>query len=147
MRVVLQSDPGSGKSTALRCVTRFGRYYGADSTRMPSRHNLVTGRFGIGSGVVTHGGPASTTHMPEQMHDGSKPQNQLLQRVLRGHGTDTIAFTNFARRHYATWFSFGWTEFHSPTPEAGNEQAHEVPSYVPDPARAHPLPLCRPAAR
>lgn len=110
--------------------TRFDHYYCADSPCMPSRHNFVTGRFGINSGVVTHGGPASKPHILERMYGGPKPQNQLLQRVLRENGTDTIAFTNFAWRHCATWFSFGWTEFHSPTLEAGNEQASEVTAPV-----------------
>ncbi|MEM6430936.1 MAG: sulfatase [Deinococcota bacterium] len=109
---------------------RFDHYYCADSPCMPSRHNFVTGRFGINSGVVTHGGAASKPYVLENQYGGPKQENQLLQRVLRERNIDTIAFTNFAWRHCATWFSFGWSEFHSPNLEAGDEQAHEVTAPV-----------------
>ncbi len=110
--------------------TRFDNYYCADSPCMPSRHNLVTGRFGYNNGVVTHGGAASHLRIAERMYGGPEPSNQLLQRVLRENGVDTIGFSNFAWRHCASWFSLGWSEFHSPNLEFGDEQAHEVSGPV-----------------
>ena len=105
---------------------RFDRYYCSDSPCMPSRHALISGRFGINNGVVTHGGPASKMTLDERLYGGPQAHNQLLQRAIRENGYDTICFSNFAFRHCATWFSLGWTEFHSPSVGFGNEAAEEV---------------------
>lgn len=105
---------------------RFDHYYCADSPCMPSRHGWITGRYGINNGVVTHGGPASRLHIAEQLYGGPDERNQLVQRKLRQNGMDTICFSNFATRHCATWFSLGWSEFHSPNLKTGSESAEEV---------------------
>lgn len=105
---------------------RFDHYYCADSPCMPSRHGFITGRYGRNNGVVTHGGPASRPHMYEQLYGGPDERNQLLQRKLRQNGYETVCFSNFATRHCATWFSLGWTEFHSPNLKTGAESAGEV---------------------
>lgn len=47
-------------------------------------------------------------------------------RQLRAHGYDTISFSNFADRHNAMWFMYGWTEFHTPNLKGGAETADEV---------------------
>ncbi|MBT5829746.1 MAG: sulfatase [Candidatus Latescibacteria bacterium] len=110
--------------------TRFTHYYCSDSPCMPSRHALISGRFGINNGVVTHGGAASKPVVDERLYGGPKPHNQLLQRVMRENGYDTVCFSNFAYRHCATWFGMGWSEFHSPSLGAGNESAEEVNETV-----------------
>lgn len=110
--------------------TVFTRYYCADSPCMPSRHGLISGRYGINNGVVTHGGQASKLQIEEQLYGGPAPQNQLLQRRLRESGMETICFSNFAFRHSAAWFSLGWSEFHSPTLSSGDETADEVNDAV-----------------
>jgi choline-sulfatase len=105
---------------------RFTRYYCSDSPCMPSRHSLISGRFGINNGVVTHGGPASRLTIDERLYGGPQPHNQLLQRQIRENGLETICFSNFPYRHCATWFSLGWTEMHSPSLHAGSEPASDV---------------------
>ena len=105
---------------------RFDHYYCADSPCMPSRHGWITGRYGINNGVVTHGGPASQLSIREQLYGGPDERNQLVQRRLRQNGLDTVCFSNFAPRHCATWFSMGWTEYHSPSLKTGSESAEEV---------------------
>ena len=109
---------------------RFDRYYCSDSPCMPSRHAMMSGRFGINNGVVTHGGPASKLHVQERLYGGVQPENQFLQRRIRENGIDTVAFSNFAWRHCASWFSLGWAEFHSPNLKSGNETAEEVNAPV-----------------
>ncbi|MBT6147809.1 MAG: sulfatase [Gemmatimonadetes bacterium] len=104
----------------------FDRCYASDSPCMPSRHALISGRFGINNGVVTHGGPFSKMHLEERVYGGPAPDNQLLQRRLREGGVDTISFSNFPYRHCANWFSFGWTEAHSPDLQSGSETAPTV---------------------
>ncbi|MBT5876437.1 MAG: sulfatase [Candidatus Latescibacteria bacterium] len=105
---------------------RFDHYYCADSPCMPSRHGWITGRYGINNGVVTHGGPASQLSIREQLYGGPDDRNQLVQRKLRQNGLETVCFSNFAPRHCATWFSMGWTEYHSPSLHTGSESAEEV---------------------
>ena len=104
----------------------FDRFYASDSPCMPSRHALISGRFGINNGVVTHGGPFSKMAVTERVYGGPTPENQLLQRRLREGGIDTISISNFPYRHCATWFSFGWTEAHSPDLQSGSEVAPTV---------------------
>ncbi len=111
---------------------RFDRYYCSDSPCMPSRHALMSGRFGINNGVVTHGGPASRLTVRERLYGGVQPENQLLQRQIRENGIETVAFSNFAWRHCASWFSLGWTSFNSPNLKSGNETAEEVTEPVLD---------------
>jgi choline-sulfatase len=110
--------------------TRFTHYYCADSPCMPSRHGLISGRFGINNGVVTHGGPASKLQIDERLYGGPQPHNQLLQRQIRENGYESICFSNFPYRHCATWFSLGWTEMHSPSLHSGSEPASEVAEPV-----------------
>jgi arylsulfatase A-like enzyme len=50
----------------------------------------------------------------------------MLMRQLRRHGYDTISFSNFADRHNALWFMYGWTEFHTVNLKGGDETAEEV---------------------
>jgi len=97
---------------------------------MPSRHGLISGRFGTNNGVVTHGGPASKLQIDERLYGGPQPHNQLLQRQIRENGYVTICFSNFPFRHCATWFGLGWTEMHSPSLHAGSEPAPEVADPV-----------------
>ena len=62
--VVLASRSSSEIDDVAAEGARFTRYYCSDSPCMPSRHGLMSGRFGINNGVVTHGGPASRLSIP-----------------------------------------------------------------------------------
>jgi hypothetical protein len=39
---------------------------------------------------------------------------------------DTISLSNFPYRHCPTWFSFGWTQAHSPDLQSGSEIAPTI---------------------
>lgn len=70
---------------------------------MPSRAGLISGTFGIRTGIVTHG----TTGLAMPLH------TRTIPAVLREHGVRTAAFSTFGR-HPSPWFYMEWEEFHDP---------------------------------
>jgi choline-sulfatase len=109
---------------------RFTRYYCADSPCLPSRTGFVSGRFGIRNGVVSNLGAGAQFRIQLRNYGGPHPQNEVLMRLLRQHGYDTISFSNFADRHNAFYFTCGWSEYHTPNLKAGAETAAEVNETV-----------------
>lgn len=99
--------------------------YCASSPCVPARASLVSGRFGIHHGALTHWGPGSEFRVPK---DGGAYRQDMpfLTRYLRQHGYRTVSFSSFADRHHAYWFCAGWTEMHSHSLKGGNETAEEV---------------------
>lgn len=104
----------------------FSRYFCASSPCLPSRTAWSSGRFGIRNGVVTNHGAGARFRLQTQQYGGPAPENEMLMRHLRAHGYDTISFSNFADRHNALWFMYGWSEFHTPNLKGGTETADEV---------------------
>ena len=47
----------------------------------------------------------------EKLYGGLAPENQVLQRQLRESGMETIAFSNFAWWHCATWSGMDGVSF------------------------------------
>lgn len=105
---------------------RFNHYYCSSSPCLPSRTALSSGRFGVRNGVVSNHGAGARFRIPTRRYGGPQPDHEMLTRHLRKHGYDTFAFSNFADRHNALWFMYGWTQFHTPNLKAGNETAEEV---------------------
>lgn len=116
----------------------FDHYYASDSPCMPSRNALISGRFGINNGCITHDGPNSKLVVDQWTHGGPKPRNQLLPRRIRESGLSTVCFSNFAWRHCSGWFALGWEEFHSPSLDSGEEDASLVNQKVLNWLKAHP---------
>ena len=107
--------------------TRFERYYCADSPCLPSRTDLISGRFGINSGVVSNLDGGRDFRLPMLDYGGPRNEYQTLPRQLRKRaGLDTISFSNFADRHLAMWFAIGWSEMYTPNLKGGQETAEEV---------------------
>jgi arylsulfatase A-like enzyme len=104
----------------------FDRYYCSSSPCLPSRTAWASGRFGIRNGVVSNHGAGSNFRIHTRRYGGPHPDNEMFPRHLRKHGYDTFAFSNFADRHNALWFMYGWTQFHTPNLKAGHETAQEV---------------------
>lgn len=105
---------------------RFEHYYCASSPCLPSRTAWSSGRFGIRNGVVSNHGAGAQFQIQKRAYVGPQAENEMLTRQLRRHGYDTISFSNFADRHNALWFMYGWSEFHTPNLKGGAETAEEV---------------------
>jgi len=105
---------------------RFEHYYCASSPCLPSRTAWSSGRFGIRNGVISNHGAGAKFHLRTRIYGGPLPENEMLMRHLRRHGYDTISFSNFADRHNALWFMYGWSEYHTPNLKGGAETADEV---------------------
>jgi len=105
---------------------RFDNFYCASSPCLPSRTAWASGRFGIRNGVISNHGAGADFHIRTRSYGGPFPENEMLMRRLRQAGHDTVSFSNFADRHNALWFMWGWSEFHTPNLKGGGETADEV---------------------
>lgn len=108
----------------------FDKYYCSDAPCLPSRTALMTGRFGIHTGVVNHGGTAADLRLEGAsriMQDNCYRHN--LPSVLRRYGHYTSLISPFAERHSAYWFYAGFNEMHN-TGKKGLESAEEVTPVV-----------------
>jgi arylsulfatase A-like enzyme len=109
---------------------RFDNYYCSDAPCLPSRAALMTGRFGIHTGIVGHGGTAADMRLegaPRQFKDRLAAES--LPACLRQCGFKTVSISPFAERHSAWWFNAGFNEMHN-TGKSGQESAEEVTPTV-----------------
>ena len=109
---------------------RFNNYYCSDAPCLPSRAALMTGRFGIHTGAVGHGGTAADVR-----HEGITRDFrdilafESLPAILREAGFKTASISPFAERHSAWTFYAGFNEMHN-TGKGGMESAEEVTPVV-----------------
>jgi len=105
---------------------RFEGYHCSDAPCLPSRAALVSGRFGIHSGVVGHGGTAADMRLEgAERGFGDRLKQQSLWAVIRSAGLRTVSVSPFAERHSAWWFYAGFLEMYN-TGKGGGESAEEV---------------------
>jgi len=105
---------------------RFTNCYCSDAPCLPSRTALMTGRFGIHTGVVGHGGTAADLRIEgpdRQFRD--RLGKESLPAFLRSLGLKTITISPFAERHSAWSFYAGFNEVHN-TGKLGLESAEEI---------------------
>jgi arylsulfatase A-like enzyme len=117
----------------LRC----NNYYVTDAPCLPSRSALFTGRFGIHTGVVNHGGTAADPHAegpPRGFRESARSASWM--ESLRRMGLRTVSISPFAERHSAWWFYRGFCEMHN-TGKGGMEGAEEVAPVAMDWIRRH----------
>jgi choline-sulfatase len=112
-------------SLAVRGV-RFTNVYASDVPCLPSRTALITGRFGIRNGVVTHGGTGAELFVEGpgrrfQSTTGGTSWPRRMRKVMRR----TVSISSFPERHSAFWWTSGFTEWHNPG-LMGIERADEV---------------------
>ena len=105
---------------------RFNNYYCSDAPCLPSRAALMTGKFGIHSGIVGHGGTAADL----RLEGASRGFADLCGRhnlpaFLRQVGLRTVTISPFAERHSAWWFYAGFNEMYN-TGQRGMESAEAV---------------------
>ncbi len=108
----------------------FENYYCSDAPCLPSRAALMSGRFGIHTGVVGHGGTAADMRL-EGWRRGFRDRlaSESLPAFLRSVGFRTVTISPFAERHGAWWFYAGFSEMYN-TGLGGMESAEHVTPTV-----------------
>ncbi|MGF1453515.1 MAG: sulfatase [Opitutales bacterium] len=111
---------------------RFSNCYVPDAPCLPSRTAMTTGRFGIHTGVVNHGGIAAQPHLwgPDRSFACNMTQPNWANQ-FREAGYHTVAFSPFAQRHGAWHWYAGFMEMHN-TGGGGMETADEISPQVTD---------------
>jgi arylsulfatase A-like enzyme len=105
---------------------RFENNYVTDAPCLPSRTALWSGRFGIHTGVINHGGVAADPFIEgrdRQFH--STLGRTSWMRCLRDIGYHTATISPFGERHSAWHWYANFSEVHN-TGKGGQERAHEV---------------------
>ncbi|HQL55926.1 MAG TPA: sulfatase-like hydrolase/transferase, partial [Phycisphaerae bacterium] len=112
---------------------RFDRFYCAASPCLPSRAAWFTGQYGRRNGVVSNTGCGQEFRVRSRQRRRGDPVNgdvirvpEMFSRHLRAGGMETVTVSNFADRHAANWFLYGWSETHSVNLKGGRETAAEV---------------------
>lgn len=105
---------------------RCNNVYASDAPCLPSRTAFYSGRFGIHTGVVGHGGTAADPK-PEGPHRGFRDMfvDQGLAMQLQKAGFHTAMISPFGQRHGAHHFYAGFHEMHN-TGRNGSESAEQV---------------------
>ncbi len=110
--------------------TLFKNVYTPDAPCLPSRTAFYSGRFGIQTGVVGHGGSAAQPKIEGRLR-GFRDSFDIngLGRQLQNAGFHTAMISPFGQRHAAHWFYAGFNEIHNPG-KGGMESAEEVTPIV-----------------
>ncbi len=108
----------------------FERVYASDAPCLPSRTALYSGRFGIQSGVVTHGGFAADP----KSEGAARGTHDIFRRTslpaqLQKLGYHTAMISPFPGRHAAWQFYAGFNETHD-TGRDGDESAEVIRPVV-----------------
>lgn len=105
---------------------RFTKHYCSDAPCLPSRTALMTGRFGIHTGVVGHGGTAADIRIEGESRDFKDHLlADSLPNIFRRAGYHTALISPFGERHTTWHFYAGFNEIHN-TGKSGMESAEEV---------------------
>lgn len=105
---------------------RFDNCFVSDAPCLPSRSSFWTGRFGIHTGVVNHGGLNADPY-PEGKERPFRNSAKFdsFVTVLKKSGIHTVSVSPFAERHNAWWFYSGFREMYNPG-KCGLENADEI---------------------
>lgn len=105
---------------------RFEEYYCPNAPCMPSRASLITGRYGIHTGIVGHGGSAADLWFEgaDRKFRTSVSENNLIS-LFRNNGMHCVSVSSFPERHSAYWFHMGFHEMIN-SGGKGHESAEDV---------------------
>jgi arylsulfatase A-like enzyme len=105
---------------------RFNNCYCSDAPCLPSRAALVTGMFGIHSGVVGHGGTAADKrYMGAERSFVDWSDLNGFNTIFRKTGMHTASISSFPERHSAWWYNAGLNEVFN-VGEGGMESGEKV---------------------
>lgn len=105
---------------------RFENYYCADAPCLPSRAGFYSGRFGIHTGLVNHGGECADPRSQGKTRGWrDRYDRQNLAAIFQQAGYHTATISPFGQRHASHWFYAGFNEIHN-TGKGGAERADEV---------------------
>lgn len=112
---------------------RFDNYYCSDAPCLPSRSALVSGQFGIHTGVVGHDGTAADRRLDAAARGfiDLRDRQSLFTFLNADAGLRTVSISPFAERHSAWWFNAGFNEMHN-TGKRGMESAEDITPTVLD---------------
>ena len=104
----------------------FEKYYCPDAPCLPSRAALLSGQFGIHTGIVGHGGTAADKRLTGPSRDfADQADTQNLNYIFNKAGLYTASISTFPERHSAWWFNAGFNEMHN-MGKRGMESGEEV---------------------
>jgi arylsulfatase A-like enzyme len=110
--------------------TKFTNCYVSDAPCLPSRAALFTGRFGVHSGIVGHGGTAADLKLTGKNRGFQDPYLRYNWiSMIRRAKLYPVSISPYAERHSAFWFYSGWKEMYNPGLR-GYEMADQVFPYV-----------------
>jgi choline-sulfatase len=106
---------------------KFENYYCSDAPCLPSRSALMSGQFGIHTGVVGHGGTAGDPRLEgsDRGFQSSYYSKNCLPNLFRKQGFHTASISSFAERHSSWWFNAGFNEMRN-TGECGMESGEKI---------------------
>ena len=129
------TSPNIDRLAADGC--RFTNYYASDVPCLPSRTALFSGRLGIHTGVVNHGGIAADIRQQGVgRQEGNRGMYRSLPTTLRQENFHTAFISPFPQRHAAWHVVDGFNEWWD-TKGSGHERADEVYSYTEDWLQKH----------
>lgn len=127
---------GRNTSPAIDAIAaegvRFTDYYCPNAPCLPSRASLITGQYGIRTGVVGHGGTAADMRLQGEsrsFNDDFTDNGLFMQ--FRQAGMHTVSFSTFPERHSSWWFNAGFNECFN-VGGRGSESAESVTPHVLD---------------
>ncbi len=104
----------------------FDQVYCADAPCLPSRTGLMTGRFGIHTGVVGHSGTSADLRIDGSLRGFRDSLSATsLPAVLKKAGLHTVYIGGFGERHSSWNYYAGFREIHD-TGLGGLESAEDV---------------------
>lgn len=105
---------------------KFSRYYCSDAPCLPSRASLITGQFGIHSGITGHGGSCADMPVYGADRDFKSPMDQNnFNNIFRKAGLKTVSISTFPERHSSWWFAAGFNETYN-VGDSGGEVGNKV---------------------
>jgi arylsulfatase A-like enzyme len=105
---------------------RFENVYASDAPCLPSRTALWSGRHGIHTGVINHGGTAAEPFVegPRRRFSSTLGRTSWM-RCLRDLGHKTVTISPFGERHSAWHWYANFNEIFN-TGVSGNERADQI---------------------